>query len=105
MEPAMRSAGASGTTRNTTGRYGWVYLSVIPTVGDMTPYEEIDSPTDSRADCEAVNGRLARAARRAVEPAPSIHFEDYPREIPKRGEIRIDEAAQRLANALHLHLD
>jgi hypothetical protein len=71
----------------------------------MTPYEEIDSPTDSRADCEAVNGRLAQAARLAVEPAPSIHFEDYPREVPKRGEIRIGEAAQRLANALHLHLD
>ena len=105
MEPAIRSAGASDTTRKTTGRYGWVYLPVILTVDDMTPYEELDSPTDSRADCEAVNGRLARAARRAVEPAPSIHVEDYPREVPQRGEIQIGEAAQRLANALHLHLD
>ena len=48
--------------------------------------------------------RLARAAEAATEPAPSIHFEDYPREVPKR-EIRITEAAQRLANALELHLD
>ncbi|HWJ81291.1 MAG TPA: hypothetical protein VNS55_03550 [Nocardioides sp.] len=70
----------------------------------MTPYEEIASPTELHADCQTISDRLAKAARRAVEPAPSIHFEDYPREVPKR-EIEIGEAAQRLANALHLHLD
>jgi hypothetical protein len=48
--------------------------------------------------------RLERAARAAVEPPPSIYYEDYPREIVKR-DIRISDAAQRLANALHLHLD
>ena len=48
--------------------------------------------------------RLEDVARRAVEPAPSIHYDEFPREVPKR-EIRVDEAAQRLANALHLHLD
>jgi hypothetical protein len=48
--------------------------------------------------------RLERAARAAVEPAPSIHFDDYPREVGKR-EIRVTDAAQRLANALLLHLD
>jgi hypothetical protein len=48
--------------------------------------------------------RLEQAARKAVEPAPSIHYDDFPREVPKR-DIRVDEAAQRLANALHLHLD
>ncbi|GEP33023.1 hypothetical protein NSZ01_07910 [Nocardioides szechwanensis] len=76
----------------------------------MTPYEELTSPQEMHADCEAVSrnlrfeARLARAAESAVLPAPSIHFEDFPREIPKR-EIRISDAATRLANALQLHLD
>ncbi|TIC88705.1 hypothetical protein E8D34_03275 [Nocardioides sp. GY 10113] len=70
----------------------------------MTPYEEIQAPSDLRADCEAVHRRLAQAEVRMVRPAPSIHFDEYPREVRKR-EIRIDEAAQRLANALELHLD
>ena len=51
-----------------------------------------------------VNSRLARAARKVTETAPSIHFDEFPREVPKR-DIQISEAAQRLANALHLHLD
>jgi hypothetical protein len=74
------------------------------------PYDDAASMAEMHADCEAagrnlgLERRLARAARAAAEPAPSIHFEDYPREVPKR-EIRISEAAQRLANALELHLD
>ncbi len=35
---------------------------------------------------------------------PSIRFEDYPAEVGKR-EIRVTDAAARIANALHLHLD
>ena len=70
----------------------------------MSPYEEISTPSEMRADCEAVNRRLQHAAARATRPAPSIHFDEFPREVPKR-EIEISEAAQRLANALHLHLD
>ncbi len=70
----------------------------------MTPYEELSSPTDLHADCQAVSARLQQAATRAVRPAPSIHFDDYPTEVPKR-DIEISEAAQRIANALHLHLD
>ena len=81
----------------------------------MTPdphrlaYDELASPAEMHADCEQVgrnlgfDGRLARAAEAATEPPPSIHYEDYPREEPKR-DIRISEAAQRLANALELHL-
>jgi hypothetical protein len=69
-------------------------------------YDDFASPQQMHADCEVIgqNLRLERAARAAVEPAPSIHFEDYPREIDKR-EIRISDAAARLAGALHLHLD
>ena len=82
----------------------------------MTPnphrlaYDDAASIAEMRADCEqtgrnlGLERRLARAAEAATEPAPSIHFEDYPREVPKR-EIRVSEAAQRLANALELHLD
>ena len=70
----------------------------------MTPYEEPGSPTDLKEDCQAVNRLLKAAAAKALRPAPSIHFDDLPREVPKR-DIQISEAAQRLANALHLHLD
>ena len=70
----------------------------------MSPYEEIDTPADLAADCEAVSRRLQRAAVRATRPAPSIHYDEFPREVPKR-DIEVSEAAQRLANALHLHLD
>jgi len=76
----------------------------------MTPYEDLASPHEMAADCQAtgrnlgLETRLEWAARSAVRPAPSIHFEDFPREVPKR-EIRISDAAARLANALYLHLD
>jgi hypothetical protein len=72
-------------------------------------YDDFSSPQQMHADCEALernNPRLDRAAKAAVErTSPSLHFEDYPREVRKRGEIEISEAAARLANALHLHLD
>ena len=70
----------------------------------MSSYEELATPADQYADCEAVSRRLAEAAVKATRPAPSIRFEDLPRETPKPA-IEISEAAQRLANALHLHLD
>lgn len=72
----------------------------------MTPYDELGTPAQMTADCRAAsaNLRLQRAADMALGPVPSIHFEDFPREVPKR-EIRVSEAAQRIANALELHLD
>jgi hypothetical protein len=51
-----------------------------------------------------LQNRLERAAHAAVAPAPSVRFEDYPAEVGKR-EIRVSDAAARIANALHLHLD
>ena len=82
------------------------------------PYDERPATSDLVADCEAVGRnlhldlrpeaasapRLDRIARAAATTAPSIRYEDFPAEVPKR-EIRISEAAARLANALHLHLD
>ena len=67
---------------------------------------ELDNLTTMGSDCRAVgdNLHLAGIARAAVQGPPSLRFEDYPREVPKR-EIEIDEAAVRLAGALHLHLD
>jgi len=76
----------------------------------MSSYDDPATPSEMRADCEAVGHnlglqrRLERAAESAVRPAPSIHFDEFPREVGKR-DIKISEAATRLANALHLHLD
>ena len=69
-------------------------------------YDDASTPQEMSADCRAVgeNLRLQKAAKAAVQPAPSIHFEDYPREVAKR-EVRISDAATRIANALQLHLD
>jgi hypothetical protein len=71
-------------------------MTPVPSRGH-TSYGEIDSPAEMRVDAAAV----ARALR--LGP-PSLEYDDYPREVPKR-EIEIHEAAARLANALHLHLD
>ena len=73
---------------------------------DRLAYDDASTPQEMSADCRAVgvNLHLQKAARAAVSPAPSIHFDEYPREVAKR-EIRISDAAARIANALHLHLD
>jgi hypothetical protein len=60
-------------------------------------YDEIDTPATMREDAAAV----VKALR--LGP-PSLEYDDFPREVPKR-EIAVDEAAARIANALHLHLD
>jgi hypothetical protein len=62
-----------------------------------TSYDEIDTPAAMRVDAAAV----AKALR--LGP-PSLVYDDFPREVVK-GEITVDEAAARIANALHLHLD
>ncbi len=69
-------------------------------------HDELDSVRLQREDCAAVgrNLRLDRIARAAVAGAPSLEYADFPREVAKR-EIPVSEAAARIANALHLHLD
>jgi hypothetical protein len=69
-------------------------------------HDELPTAHEMSADCREIprNLRLERAVRAAVSTPPSILFEDYPAEVGKR-EIRVTEAAARIANALHLHLD
>lgn len=58
-------------------------------------HDDLGSLHEMRADCEAAVRHL---------PAPSLRYEDYPRDVAKP-EIEITEAATRIANALQLHLD
>lgn len=69
-------------------------------------HDELGTSEEMLSDCRAVarSLRLERAASAAVATPPSIHFEDFPREIVKR-EIAVSDAAIRLADALQLHLD
>ena len=71
-----------------------------------TSYDEIDSPAVMREDAAAAGRalRLDRIARAAVAGPPSLEYDDFPREVAKR-EIAVDEAAERIANALNLYLD
>ncbi|WP_370250173.1 hypothetical protein [Nocardioides sp.] len=71
-----------------------------------TSWDDLASPAEMHADCCAGADlqRLQRAARQVARPAPSIRFEDQPREARKPG-IEISEATARLAAALHFHLE
>ncbi len=87
---------------------------MAPTVASMTspstprlPYDEPASTAEMTSDCHAVEAALRLPGRRTVaerttravtRPAPSIRFEDYPREIAKP-RIEVSEAAARLARA------
>lgn len=88
----------------------------MPSVGVMTylrlAYDDAATAAQMTADCHAVEDTLRlptrrsaaeRAARAVVRPAPSILFEDYPREV-RKPTIEVSEAAARLANAMELHL-
>jgi hypothetical protein len=77
------------------------------------PYDDPATTAQMTADCRAVETALhlpgrrseaERAARAALRPAPSIRYEDFPREVAKPG-IEVSDATARLAAALHLHLD
>ena len=74
---------------------------------ERSPYADADTTASMRRDCDA-----AALQMRVLRPAPSIRFEDdrpfetvaaRPPQGPK--EIRVSDAARRLATALHLHLD
>ena len=67
----------------------------------MSAFFELDSPQTMQADAAAVDARLPLAAPRS---GYADLYAGYPSDLPKR-EIEITEAAQRIANALQLHLD
>ena len=67
----------------------------------MTAYDDLDTPQTMHADAAAVGQGLPRLAPRLTY---ADLYTSYPRDLPKR-EIEVTEAAQRIANALHLHLD
>lgn len=76
-------------------------------------YDDAATTSEMTSDCHAVEAALhlpqrrtvaERAAAAATKPAPSILFEDYPREV-KKPTIAVSDAAARLGAALHLHLD
>ena len=67
----------------------------------MSAFFELDSPQAMHADAEMVGQRLPLVAPRL--PYTDV-YAGYPTDLPKR-EIEVTEAAQRIANALHLHLD
>ena len=76
-----------------------------------TAYDDPAVPGELTADCLAAEARLAVSpdgsldglGRAAVRPAPSLRWEDFPREVPKP-EIHPTVAAQRIAAALGLDL-
>ena len=81
---------------------------------ERLPYDEASTATEMTTDCEAVGSALRlpdrrrtpteRARAAAVRPAPSIRFEDYPREVEKPT-VQVSQAASRLAAAFHSYLD
>ena len=67
----------------------------------MTAYHELDNPQTMRTDAAAAGARLPLVAPRL---AYTDVYAEFPTDLPKP-EIEITEAAQRIANALQLHLD
>ena len=76
-------------------------------------YDDAASTGEMASDCRAVEEALhlprrrtpaESAARAAGRPAPSIRFDDFPRQVEKPS-IAVSDAAARLGAALHLHLD
>jgi len=72
-------------------------------------YDDQDSANQMRDDCTACGSRITLPRQRidntsVTMPAPSLEFDQYPREVTKP-EIEVSEAAAHLASRLHLHLD
>ena len=70
-------------------------------------YDDADTAATMAGDCAACAAAMHLPVRRplsAAMAAPSLRYEDFPREVRKR-DITIDDATARLAAALELHLD
>ena len=90
-------------------RYPAVAPSVVPMSSPRLPYDDAATATEMAADCRVVGaalrlptrpGRAERTARAAARPAPSLRYEDQPREVAKPL-IEIGDAAARLAAVFH----
>lgn len=75
---------------------------------ERLPYDDGSTTTEMSSDCRAVERALRlpprrtpaeRTARAAARPAPSLRYEDYPREVAKPS-IEVSAAASRLAAAI-----
>jgi hypothetical protein len=70
-------------------------------------YDDQDTTLKMRTDCTACASQMGLPEQR-ISPedlvAPSIEFDDFPREI-RKPEITVSDAAAHLASRLHLHLD
>jgi hypothetical protein len=118
MEPAINSDTCANTTRQSPLSHFLKARTVGPVAASNPAsrlvYDELASPQEMSVDARAAGqnlrlpaldpSALQGAAEAAVNPAPSLRYEDYPAEVAKP-EIRVSEAAARLANALHLHVD
>jgi hypothetical protein len=71
-------------------------------------YDDQDSTLKMRTDCTACASQMGLPQQRIspedLAQAPSIEFDDYPREI-RKPEITVSDAAAHLASRLHLHLN
>ena len=86
---------------------------VAPSVADMSyerlAYDDQDSADRMHDDCTACGSRInlprQKVDNRAVTmPAPSLEYDQFPREV-RKPEIEVSDAAAHLASRLHLHLD
>jgi hypothetical protein len=70
-------------------------------------YDDADSTGQMHLDCTACASQFRvrqQIVPEALGEAPSIEYDDFPREI-RKPEITVSEAAAHLASRLHLHLD
>ncbi len=84
-----------------------------PPAARRLPYDDAATATEMSSDCRAVGSTMRlparptpaeRAARAATRAAPSIRYEDYPREVAKPA-IEVSQAASLLAAAIPTYLD
>jgi hypothetical protein len=72
-------------------------------------YDDQDSAGQMHADCNACGNTIELPRERidssaVTMPAPSLEFDQFPREV-RKPEIEVSEAAAHLASRLHLHLN
>jgi hypothetical protein len=72
-------------------------------------YDDQDSANQMHDDCNACASSISLPRQRIdnsalTMPAPSLEFDQFPREV-RKPEIEVSEAAAHLASRLHLHLD